>query len=59
MIESGLDTREQGKERFLGLADRLARSRDPEEQNFEAGATAPIPRNAAKPETPSAGNDGR
>jgi len=32
LIESGLDTREQKKERFLGLADRLARSRDPEEQ---------------------------
>ena len=32
LIESGLDTREQEKERFLDLADRLARSRDPEEQ---------------------------
>ncbi len=32
LIESGLDTREQEKERFLALADRLARSRDPEEQ---------------------------
>lgn len=32
LIQSGLDTREQEKERFLGLADRLARSRDPEEQ---------------------------
>jgi len=32
LIESGLDAREQEKERFLGLADRLARSRDPEEQ---------------------------
>jgi predicted DNA-binding protein len=32
LIESGLDTLEQEKERFLGLADRLARSRDPEEQ---------------------------
>lgn len=32
LIESGLDAREQEKQRFLGLADRLARSRDPEEQ---------------------------
>ena len=32
LIESGLDAREQGKKRFLELADRLARSRDPEEQ---------------------------
>ena len=32
LIESGLDAREQEKERFLGLADRLARARDPEEQ---------------------------
>lgn len=32
LIESGLDAREKEKERFLGLADRLARSRDPEEQ---------------------------
>lgn len=32
LIESGLDTREKEKERFLGLADRLARSRDPDEQ---------------------------
>lgn len=32
LIESGLDTREQEKERFLDLADRLVRSRDPEEQ---------------------------
>jgi len=32
LIKAGLDTREQEKERFLGLADRLARSRDPEEQ---------------------------
>lgn len=32
LIESGLDTREQEKNRFFELADRLARSRDPEEQ---------------------------
>jgi len=32
LIESGLDAREQEKERFLGLADRLTRSRDAEEQ---------------------------
>ena len=32
LIESGLDAREQEKERFFELADRLARSRDPEEQ---------------------------
>ena len=32
LIESGLDAREQEKERFLGLADRLARSRDADEQ---------------------------
>jgi len=32
LIESGLDAREQEKKRFLELADRLARSRDPEEQ---------------------------
>ncbi len=32
LIESGLDAREQEKERFLDLADRLARSHDPEEQ---------------------------
>jgi ribosomal protein L1 len=32
LIESGLDAREQEKKRFFELADRLARSRDPEEQ---------------------------
>lgn len=32
LIESGLEAQEQEKARFLGLADRLARSRDPEEQ---------------------------
>ncbi len=32
LIESGLNAREQEKERFFDLADRLARSRDPEEQ---------------------------
>ena len=32
LIESGLDAREQERERFLDLADRLARSRDPAEQ---------------------------
>ena len=33
LIESGLDAREQERRRFLDLADRLARSRDPEEQS--------------------------
>lgn len=32
LVESGLDAREQEKKRFFELADRLARSRDPEEQ---------------------------
>lgn len=32
LIEAGLDAREQEKRRFLDLADRLARSQDPEEQ---------------------------
>ena len=32
LIESGLDAREQEKKRFLELADRLSRFRDPEEQ---------------------------
>jgi len=32
LIESGLDAREQEKERFFELADRLAHSRDAEEQ---------------------------
>ena len=32
LIESGLDVREQEKKRFFECADRLARSRDPDEQ---------------------------
>jgi hypothetical protein len=32
LIESGLDAREQERKHFFELADRLARSRDPEEQ---------------------------
>jgi metal-responsive CopG/Arc/MetJ family transcriptional regulator len=32
LIESGLDAREQEKKRFFECADRLSRSRDPEEQ---------------------------
>jgi hypothetical protein len=32
LIESGLDAREREKKRFFELADRLARSRDQEEQ---------------------------
>jgi len=32
LIESGLEARELEKQRFLDLADRLARSRDLEEQ---------------------------
>ncbi len=32
LIESGLQAREQEKKDFLELADRLSRSRDPEEQ---------------------------
>jgi hypothetical protein len=32
LIESGLDAREQEKQRFFECADRLSRSRDPEEQ---------------------------
>lgn len=32
LIETGLEAREQEKNRFLDLADRLARTRDPEEQ---------------------------
>lgn len=32
LIETGLEAREQEKNRFFELADRLARSRDPEEQ---------------------------
>lgn len=33
LIEAGLESREQERRRFLDLADRLARSRDPEEQS--------------------------
>jgi hypothetical protein len=32
LIASGLDAREQERQRFLDLADRLARSKDPAEQ---------------------------
>ncbi len=32
LIETGLDAREQEKKHFFDLADRLTRSRDPEEQ---------------------------
>jgi predicted DNA-binding protein len=32
LIETGLEAREQEKKRFFDLADRLARSRDPDEQ---------------------------
>lgn len=32
LVESGLDAREQEKENFFECADRLSRSRDPEEQ---------------------------
>lgn len=32
LIESGLDAREQEKQRFFDCADRLSRSRDPVEQ---------------------------
>jgi hypothetical protein len=32
LIESGIEAREQEKKRFIELADRLARSRDPDEQ---------------------------
>jgi predicted DNA-binding protein len=32
LIEAGLEAREQERERFLALADRLAHTRDPEEQ---------------------------
>jgi metal-responsive CopG/Arc/MetJ family transcriptional regulator len=32
LIESGLDAREQEKKRFFDFADRLSRSRDPDEQ---------------------------
>lgn len=32
LIETGLEAREREKKHFFDLADRLARSRDPEEQ---------------------------
>jgi predicted DNA-binding protein len=32
LIESGIETRQQERKRFIELADRLARSRDAEEQ---------------------------
>jgi hypothetical protein len=32
LIESGLDAREQERKHFLDLAERLTRTRDPEEQ---------------------------
>ncbi len=32
LIESGIEARQQEKKRFIELADRLARSRDPVEQ---------------------------
>jgi len=32
LVESGLDAREQEEKRFFECADRLSRSRDPEEQ---------------------------
>ena len=32
LIESGLDARDQEKKHFFELAERLSRSRDPEEQ---------------------------
>jgi predicted DNA-binding protein len=32
LIESGLEARDQERHRFLELADRLTRTRDPEEQ---------------------------
>jgi predicted DNA-binding protein len=32
LIESGLEAREQERKRFLDLADRLTRTRDPEKQ---------------------------
>jgi len=33
LIESGIESRDQERKRFIDLADRLARSRDPEEQS--------------------------
>ena len=32
LIEAGLEARERERQRFLALADRLGRTRDPEEQ---------------------------
>ena len=32
LIESGIEARQQEKKRFIELADRLTRSRDPKEQ---------------------------
>jgi predicted DNA-binding protein len=32
LIEAGIEARQQERKRFIELADRLARSRDPEEQ---------------------------
>ena len=32
LIESGIEAQQQERKRFIELADRLARSRDPEEQ---------------------------
>jgi hypothetical protein len=32
LVEPGLQAREQERQEFLELADRLARSRDPDEQ---------------------------
>lgn len=34
LIQSGLDARDQERRRFFELADRLTRSRDPEEQSL-------------------------
>ena len=33
LIESGIEARQQERKRFIELADRLARSRDPDEQS--------------------------
>ncbi len=33
LIESGIEARNEEKKRFIDLADRLARARDPEEQS--------------------------
>jgi hypothetical protein len=34
LVETGLEAQESEKERFFGLADRLTRSNDPEEQKL-------------------------